>query len=177
MINEETENRTQNATEHEELTEMQQNIEMDSPGSTLETEAPSRDQEIQELKDKYLRLLAEFENFKKRSAKERIDFAKFASQELMTSMLTVIDDFDREVKAGQTTEGSKLIHNKLVQILKQKGLQEMNSTGEPFDSSLHEAITELPVGDEMKNKVIDTVEKGYYLNEKIIRYAKVVVGK
>lgn len=143
----------------------------------IDNKNESASQEIQELKDKYIRLLAEFENFKKRSAKERIDFSKFASQELITSLLTVIDDFEREVKAGQATEGSKLIHTKLVQILKQKGLQEMDSTGQLFDPALHEAITELPVGDDQKNKIIDTVEKGYYLSDKIIRYAKVVVGK
>jgi molecular chaperone GrpE len=180
MTNEETIIKDQIPQEPEEMTENQ----VDTPvevaaeeGNTEPQNNSNRDQEIQDLKDKYLRLLAEFENFKKRTARERIDNAKFASQELMTALLTVMDDFEREIKAGVATEGSKLIYTKMLQILKQKGLQEMVSTGEPFDAALHEAITELEAGDELKNKVIDTVEKGYYLNEKIIRYAKVVVGK
>ena len=180
MTNEETIINGKISQEPEEMTENQ----VDTPveiaseeGNSESQNNPSRDQEIQDLKDKYLRLLAEFENFKKRTARERIDNAKFASQELMTALLTVMDDFEREIKAGVGTEGSKLIYTKMLQILKHKGLQEMISTGEPFDAAVHEAITELEAGDQLKNKVIDTVEKGYYLNEKIIRYAKVVVGK
>ena len=150
----------------------------DAPGEDLlENQETNGSAEIQELKDKYLRLLAEFENYKRRTSKERIELFKIAGQEMIVSLLPVIDDFDRALKHGQATEGSTLIHNKIVQILKQKGLIEMNSTGEVFDASLHEAITELPVSDEQKNKVIDTVEKGYYLADKIIRHAKVVVGK
>jgi molecular chaperone GrpE len=133
--------------------------------------------EIQELKDKYLRLLAEFENYKKRTSRERIELFKIAGQELIVSLLPVLDDFDRALKHGQATEGSLLIHNKISQILKGKGLQEMNSTGELFDPNLHDAITELPVPEDQKNRIIDTVEKGYYLSDKIIRHAKVVVGK
>lgn len=180
MITEESSINDKKSSEPEEMTENQ----VDTPVEVINEEnnsdtksSSSKDQEIQELKDKYLRLLAEFENFKKRTARERIDNAKYASQELMTALLTVMDDFEREIKAGVATEGSKLIYNKMLQILKQKGLQEMISTGESFDAALHEAITEIEGGDELKNKVIDTVEKGYYLNEKIIRYAKVVVGK
>ncbi len=137
----------------------------------------SKDQEVQELKDKYLRLLAEFENYKKRTTKERIDFARYASQELIVSLLPIMDDFDRALKHGQATEGSQLIHNKLITLLKQKSVTEMISTGELFDASLHEAITEVSVSEDQKNKIIDTVEKGYYISDKIIRYAKVVVGK
>lgn len=133
--------------------------------------------EIKELKDKYLRLLAEFENYKKRTSRERVELFKMAGQELIVSLLPVLDDFDRAFKHGQSTEGSQLIHNKIVQILKLKGLQEMNSTGELFDANMHEAITELPVPEDQKNRIIDTVEKGYYLSDKIIRHAKVVVGK
>lgn len=180
MTTEETTINDKKSLDPEEMTENQ----ADTPAEVINEESNSdtknssaKNQEIQDLKDKYLRLLAEFENFKKRTARERIDHAKYASQELMTALLTVMDDFEREIKAGVATEGSKLIYNKILQILKQKGLQEMVSTGEPFDAALHEAITEIQAGDELKNKVIDTVEKGYYLNEKIIRYAKVVVGK
>lgn len=179
MVNEESTVKEQNSIEPEEMSENQAAIPVES-GQDVNLEAQSNsssDQEIQDLKDKYLRLLAEFENFKKRTARERIDNLKFANQELMTALLTVMDDFEREIKAGLATEGSKLIYTKMLQILKQKGLHEMISTGESFDASLHEAITELEAGDDLKNKVIDTAEKGYYLNEKIIRYAKVVVGK
>jgi molecular chaperone GrpE len=171
---EETVNKDQTPIEPEGMAENQAaDVEIQEPG----TPESNTNQELKELRDKYLRLLAEFENFKKRSARERIEFSKYASQELMTSLLTVIDDMERESKSGAATEGSKLIHNKLIQILKQKGLVEMVSTGEPFDATLHEAITELPVDESQKNKIIDTVEKGYYLSDKIIRYAKVVVGK
>lgn len=150
----------------------------DIQGETIESQPDTNNTaEVQELKDKYLRLLAEFENYKRRTSKERIELFKIAGQELIVSLLPVLDDFDRSLKHGQATEGSQLIHNKIVQILKGKGLQEMNSTGEVFDASLHEAITEMSVPDNQKNKVIDTVEKGYYLSDKIIRHAKVVVGK
>lgn len=132
---------------------------------------------LSEMRDKYLRLLAEFENYKKRTSKERIEFAKYASQELIVSLLPVLDDFDRATLHHQMTEGTTLIHHKLVQLLKQKGLTEMQSTNEVFDASLHEAITEVKGPEEQKNIVIDTVEKGYYLHDKIIRFAKVVVGK
>lgn len=132
---------------------------------------------LNEMRDKYLRLLAEFDNYKRRTSKERIEFAKYSTQELIVSLLPVIDDFDRAAKHQQTTEGTNLIHQKLVQILKQKGLEEMDSTNQVFDASLHEAITEIAVPENQKNKVIDTVEKGYYLHDKIIRFAKVVVGK
>lgn len=129
------------------------------------------------MKDKYLRLLAEFENYKRRTSKERIEFAKYSSQELIAGLLPVLDDFDRATSHQQMTEGTTLIHQKLLQILKQKGLIEMQSTGEVFDASLHEAITEVQGPEDQKNIVIDTVEKGYYLHDKIIRFAKVVVGK
>lgn len=151
----------------------------DPSENQVDVERSSSEEEaaVRELKDKYLRLLAEFDNYKKRTSKERIEFAKFAAQDLVVSLLPVLDDFDRAVRHGQVSEGTSLIHHKLVQVLKQKGLEEMQSQGQPFDASLHEAITEIEVPEDQKNKVIETLEKGYYLADRIIRFAKVVVGK
>ncbi len=180
MINEEATNIDQNPIEPEEMADNLATVEEIVDGVVSEVQGEPNanvNKEIQDLKDKYLRLLAEFENFKKRTSKERIEFSKFASQELITALLPILDDFDREVKAGEVTDGSKLIHAKLLQLLKQKGLEEMNTNGEHFDAFKHEAITEFSVSEDQKNKIIDTAEKGYYLHDKIIRYAKVVVGK
>ena len=158
--------------------QMEQMEEIESGDDMMDAgQAGTASPEIQELKDKYLRLLAEFENYKRRTSKERIESSKFASQDMIASLLPVLDDFERESKYGLATEGSTLIHNKLSQILKQKGLVEMESNGQVFDPAVHEAATELTVPDDKKNRIIDTVEKGYYLSDKIIRYAKVVVGK
>lgn len=142
-------------------------------------------EEKDELKDKYLRLLAEFENYKRRTIKEKLDLMKSAAQDTMSAMLPVLDDFDRAKKSAEDdssaetfSEGVALVYNKLNSSLGQLGLKAFDATGEPFDPESHEAITEVPAPtDEMKGKVIDTIEKGYKLNDRIIRYAKVVVGK
>jgi len=141
--------------------------------------------ELQESRDKYLRLMAEFENFRRRSSKEYQDLTKTAGREVIVSLLDVVDDADRAQKQIESTEdvkiireGISLVFNKLRQTLQGKGLKAMETVGTEFDADLHEAITEIPVPDEkMKGKVVDEVVKGYYLNEKIIRHAKVVVGK
>jgi len=141
--------------------------------------------QLAEAKDKYLRLFAEFDNFKKRNIKERMDLLKNASQDAFSSLLPVIDDFDRAKKSAEDenssevfSEGVNLVYNKLYSILNAKGLKKMESTGEEFDPELHEAITKIPApSDDLKGKVIDTIESGYYLNDKIIRHAKVVVGQ
>lgn len=139
--------------------------------------------ELEESKDKYLRLFAEFDNFKKRSVKERFELMKTAAQETLTALLPVLDDFDRAKKSADNgnetfSEGVQLVYQKLYSILEHKGLKSMDSTGTDFDPEWHEAITDIPApSEEMKGKVIDTVEKGYVLNDKIIRYAKVVVAK
>jgi molecular chaperone GrpE len=139
---------------------------------------------IQELKDKNLRLLAEFDNYKKRTMRERLDLLNSASRDVILSLLPVLDDFDRAKKSADDpsneevfSEGVTLVYNRLYNVLQNMGLKAMNSNGEKFDVELHEAITEIPVPDEnMKGKVIDTLENGYMLNDKIIRHAKVVVG-
>lgn len=141
--------------------------------------------EIQDQKDKYLRLVAEFDNFRKRNARERLDLIQTASKDVIVSLLEVMDDCDRAEKQLAATgdlstmkEGILLVFNKLRNIVQSKGLKAMQSIGAPFNPDQHEAITEVPVQDpELKGKVIDEVEKGYYLNDKIIRFAKVVVGK
>jgi molecular chaperone GrpE len=141
--------------------------------------------EVAELKDKYLRLYSEFENYRRRTAKERLDLIKTASEDLMTEILPVVDDFERAFKAHQNEtdapkvrEGNQLVFHKLVRILEQKGLKPMeNLVGKPFDAETQEAITQIasPNG-EMKGKVIDVIENGYTLGEKVIRFAKVVIG-
>ncbi len=144
-----------------------------------------KDEQIKELEDKYLRLYAEFENFKKRMRKENMNLISTASEEVMKAILPVLDDFDRakllhedENSPENFTEGVKLVYDKLFSVLESKGLVSEESTGEEFDSEKHEAIAEIPVTDEsQKGKIIDTVEKGYKLKDKIIRYPKVVVGK
>jgi molecular chaperone GrpE len=141
--------------------------------------------EIEESKDKYLRLFAEFENYKKRTIKERIELMKSAAQDTLSSLLPVLDDFDRAKKSAddentqeEFSEGVLLVFNKLNNVVASKGLKRMESTGQDFNPELHEAITEIPApSEEMKGKIIDTIEQGYLLNDKIIRYAKVVVGK
>lgn len=141
--------------------------------------------QVTESKDKYLRLYAEFDNFKKRTIKEKIDYLKSANRETVQALLPVLDDFDRAKKSAddddsveQFSEGVNLVYNKLHSILTNQGLQSMESTGETFDPELHEALTEIPApSEDMKGKIIDTIEKGYLLKDKIIRHAKVVVGK
>ena len=141
-------------------------------------------QQLNDLKDKYMRMYAEFDNYKKRSVREKLDWMKSAAQDTMSAILPVLDDFDRAKKYAASQQeagwrdGVELVYQKLYNILRQKGLEVMESTGEVFDPEFHEAITEIPApAEELKGKVVDTVEKGYRLNEKIIRHAKVVVGK
>ena len=140
--------------------------------------------ELQEQKDKYLRLLAEFDNYKRRSARERIELSQTAGKEIIISLLDVLDDCDRAEKQLQQensiddTSGVLLIFNKLRNILQSRGLKAMDSLHTEFDVEKHEAISEVPApSPELKDKVIAEVMKGYYLNDKIIRFAKVIVGK
>jgi len=150
-----------------------------------ESEQEKLKKEIQELKDKYLRLVAEFDNFRKRTARENLELRQTAGKEVITSLLVVLDDCERAEKQLQTSnetavikEGVQLVFNKLRSILTGKGIKAMQSIGKDFDPEQHEAIAEIPApSEELKGKVVDEIEKGYYLNDKIIRFAKVVVGK
>ena len=170
--------------------QMNINADADIPGNTHLSNPDAEDAiekiqaELEEQKDKYLRLFAEFDNFKRRSAKERNELIQTAGKDVIISMLEVMDDCDRAEKQlaesnDITTqkEGIQLVFNKLRSTLHARGLTAMESINTEFDVEKHEAITEVPAADGMKGKVVDEVEKGYYLNDKIIRFAKVVVGK
>ncbi len=141
--------------------------------------------EVAELKDKFLRLYAEFDNYKKRTVKEKLDLMRTAAQDTLASLLPVLDDFDRAKRIAddpatneQFSEGVELVYQKLVATLRNLGVHEMDSTGTDFNPELHDAITDIPAPrEDLKGKVIDTVAKGYYLHDKIIRHAKVVVGR
>lgn len=156
-----------------------------SKSDKLKEEIETLKQDLGESKDKYLRLYAEFDNYKKRSLREKIDYMKTASSETVKALLPVLDDFDRAKASADDdaseefwTEGILMIYNKINNTLKAQGLEAMESTGETFDPEFHAAVTEIPAPtEEMKGKIIDTIEKGYLLKDKIIRHAKVVVGK
>ena len=169
------ENQAESSTENTENTENTVELSLEEQLKT----------QLDEVNDKYIRLLAEFDNFKRRTAKERIELFKVANQETLKAMITVLDDFDRAQKSMDTAhdidalkEGLKLVHHKLKTTLQSQGLAEMeNSYGKTFDTDLHEAVTNIPAPTEdLKGKVVDELEKGYLLNEKVIRFAKVVVG-
>lgn len=138
--------------------------------------------ENQELKDKYLRLYSEFENYRRRTAKERLDLIKTASESVLLELLPVVDDFERANKTEETDaksimEGNLLIYNKLFKVLENKGIKPMGELiGTPFDAETQEAISMAPASEDMKGKVIDVVEKGYTLGDKVVRYAKVIIG-
>lgn len=150
-----------------------------------ESELERLKMELQEMKDRYLRKVAEFDNYKKRNARERMELIQTAGKEVITDLLEVLDDCERAEKqfsatenAEQLKEGVLLVFNKLRNILAAKGLKPMESLNKEFNPDLHEAITEIPAPSEnLRGKVVDEIEKGYYLNDKIIRHAKVVVGK
>ena len=139
--------------------------------------------ELAEAKDKYVRLYAEFDNFRRRNAKEKLEMISSANEQLLKSLLQVVDDFERAEKAfkeknDKESEGLLLIHSKLKKVLDQYNVKTMEvERGADFDTDLHEAITQIPAPEEkLKGKVVDVVEKGYLLNDKVIRFAKVVIG-
>ena len=171
-------------TKEEEIKDVEQEPQVEQNQEKVKKEL-TPEELIQQEKDKYLRLFAEFENYKKRTSRERIELFKTASQELMTSLLPIMDDFDRglseikKVKDKELLKGMQLINDKFKNTLTQKGLTEIEvKEGDVFDAEIHEAITQIPApSDKLKGKVIDAVEKGYKLGEKIIRYPKVVIGQ
>lgn len=141
--------------------------------------------ELKQAEDKYLRLYAEFDNYRKRTINERVELFRTANQDVLVALLPVLDDFERSLKAIKNAsnlesvkEGVNLVSQKLKSILISKGLKPMEAKGEVFNADLHEAITNIPApSDDLKGKVVDEVERGYYLGDKVIRYAKVVVGE
>ncbi len=150
----------------------------------VENEAPTLEDQLGEAKDKYLRLYSEFENFRRRTAKERLELINTANRELMSELLPVIDDFERAMAASSDKkddksfrEGVELIQNKFIKTLENRGLKKMNvKKGDKFDDEKHEAITQIPAEKKLAGKVVDVIEAGYYLGDTVVRFAKVVVG-
>lgn len=150
---------------------------------------PTREEQLEEelaaMNDKYLRLYAEFDNYRRRTAREQIEMQRSAGSDTIREILPVLDDFERAIDSNKDTEdaealktGFSLIHNKLKSILERIGLKEIDAKGKSFDTDVHEAITNIPApSKDMKGKVVDVVEKGYYLNDHVIRFSKVVVGQ
>jgi molecular chaperone GrpE len=181
----------------EEKVEKEQQVAEETAEETVEetAEEPAAEQEpskeMEELKDKlaeandrYLRLAAEFDNYRRRTAKERMDLIDLANEKLVKDLLPVIDDFERALAAmkdsddaASAKEGTELIYNKMVAFLKKNGVNEIDALGKEFDTDFHEAVAQFPVDDKKKkDKVIDVTQKGYTMGEKVIRYAKVVIG-
>ncbi len=180
--NQEVENINTEEVTTEKHIENSQAQEVVSESINNESEVEKWKREFAEMKEKYVRLYADFENFRKRTAKEKLEFMTTANEGLMVSLLPVLDDFERAQKNfdNQDIESMKqgfvLIHDKLFKILEQKGLKQMvDVKGSEFNADFHEAITQIPMP-EMQGKVVDELEKGYFLGEKVVRYAKVVVG-
>ena len=175
------ENTSENAAENVENTDAPVNETEQAPELSVEEKLQA---EVQQLNDKYLRLYAEFDNYKRRTQKERVELLQTAGKDVIVSLLPVLDDFDRALKAMETAadvapvkEGILLVSTKLKNTLAQKGLKDVESINQPFNTDFHEAITNIPAPTEdLKGKVIDEVERGYTLNDNVIRFAKVVVG-
>jgi molecular chaperone GrpE len=166
------------------------NVEQETEDTQAETPVAETDpaealkSEVAELKDKYLRLYADFENFRRRTAKEKIEMISGASADVVKAILPIVDDFERaKISFDSSTEiealkeGVDLIYTKLFKTLESKGLKPIVAKGETFDVEIHESVAQFPApSEDLKGKVIDEIEKGYYLNDKVLRYAKVVVG-
>ena len=164
---------------HEKAVDSKEQVEVE------ESKEQSSEEKYNELNNKFLRLYAEFENFRKRTNKERLDIINNANADLLKDLIPVIDDFERAIANNEDSEdvvaikeGFSLIYNKYKGILQTRGLMPMEAKGEVFDPEVHEAVANMPTDDKkLKGKIIDDVEKGYLLNEKVLRYAKVVVGQ
>lgn len=188
MMNEDNKHTTASGDQQEPLLTDDHQPDLGTPEQQSEQpvdELGKAQQDAAEWKDKYLRLYAEFDNFRKRSMKEKSEILSTASGELMKELLPIVDDFDRAMQANVgvdnidvVKEGFVLIHSKLYRKLESKGLKPMEAAGKPFDTDYHEAITQIPAPTpDMVGKVVDEVEKGYLLHEKVLRYAKVVIGQ
>jgi molecular chaperone GrpE len=157
----------------------------DETNNEIKSEESSFEEKMAELNDKYLRLSAEFDNYRKRTAREKLDILRNGGEEIMKGLLPVLDDFDRCVMSFENVtdieamkEGILLIHSKLFNFLKSQGLTEIETIDKDLDTNLHDAVTKFPVVDESKKgKIIDIAQKGYKLNDKVIRFAKVIVGE
>ena len=187
------ENQTTENTEQKDILNENESVTNELPEIDENSTAPDEEQisdeekfkaEASEWQNKYLRLYAEFDNFKRRTSKERLELLQIAGKDVIVDLLPVLDDFERAQKSIEKAtdieavkEGVKLVHHKLKNVLNNKGLKEMTSIGAEFDADVHEGITNIPApSDDLKGKVVDELEKGYYLNDKVIRFAKVIIG-
>lgn len=187
--NNKTSDKNSDINQDETIENQAEEISVDAVDEVEEVEELSENEQLkldlEKEKDKFLRLFAEFENYKRRTSKERIELFKTANQDMMTAMLPVLDDFDRalteikKTKDKNLLKGVELIHNKFRETLKNKGLEAMDvKQGDSFDADVHEAITQIPASSEkLKGKIVDVVERGYKLGDRIIRFPKVVTGK
>jgi len=175
---------------HEEKVQAEQEViteEQEVKEEKTEEKKPEKTEQeiIAELNDKYLRLAAEYDNYRKRTLKEKMEFTKTAGADILVNILPVMDDFERALSSMQQAkdieplkDGVMLIFNKFKEFLKQRGVKEIEAKEKDFDTDVHEAITKIPAPtEELKGKVVDVIEKGYYLNDKVIRFSKVVVGE
>lgn len=173
------EEEVKNQAEEAQVAEKEETQEENSAEDQEEVAEDNLETELAEAKDKYLRLYSEFENFRRRTAKERIELIGTASREVIEDLLPVLDDFERAIKSGDNdNEGVELIYNKFKKVLENKGLKKMDiNPGDEFNDEFHEAITQIPAPDKkLEGKIVDVVEPGYYLSEKVVRFAKVVMG-
>ena len=187
-VNDQLDNETPDLTQQaEESKQTKKESKKDKAHKITETEEQLEKAELEliDLKDRHMRLQAEFDNYRKRTLKERMELLKTANESLLMSLLPVVDDFDRAnqtldaVEEGSPVkEGVKLISTKFQDFLKQNGIKEIEAVGQDFNTDLHEAITKIPApSKELTGKILDVVQKGYYLNDKVIRFAKVVIGE
>ncbi len=183
-MNEEQQN-AENTIASEEQTQQETTTETATAAEETQTETEILTAKFNEVNDKYLRLYADFENFRNQKRKEISDLYKTAGADVLKNLLSVLDDFERAIAVNEKTEdvsalkeGFNLIHSKLKSTLERQGLKEIESIGKEFDTDLHEALTNIPApSEDLKGKVVDVAEKGYYLNDKVIRFAKVIVGQ
>lgn len=170
---------------HDEASQEEESEETEENEVIVEKKEPTTEEKLAELQDRYLRLSAEYDNFRKRTLKEKIDLQKSGNENLLNALLPVADDFDRALSVvdGATDidavkEGLNLISGKFSAFLAQQGVKEIDANKKAFDTDLHEAITKIPApSKKLKGKVVDVVQKGYYLNDKVLRFSKVVIGE
>lgn len=186
LKNEETVNEVEDTVETTDNETVNEENEQEQPTETTpEERIASLEAELEKEKKEYMFLMAEFDNFRKRSLKDKAEIIKNGAESAMRNILPIIDDFDRALQATATSEdvaavreGVELIYNKFIKYLESNGVKEMITTGEAFDADIHEAVTTFPApSEDLKGKIIDTVQKGYSINDKVLRHAKVVVGQ
>ncbi len=168
-----------NTPEQEVMEEQEKSMEEQPENNTENDKIRELQEQLEESRNKFLYLFSDFENFKRHSAKERMELIQTAGRDILSALLPVLDDFDRADKNDALTEGTALIHQKIVNTLKSKGLTVLETKpGDEFDADFHEAVAEIPAAsEELKGRIVDILEPGYTLGERIIRFAKVVVGK